>query len=1097
MRAKICFVAMLGLGIALAAPAYAQDSTTGAVRGQIKDKDTGEAVIGATVVATSPVLQGSQANITDDGGGYFLPNLPPGMYIVTVYYMDAEFARDNVLVQLGKTAKVNIQVSSDAGKGETIAIKGSAPIIDQASTKTGLTITQDYTKNLPTGRTFADVLGASAGSQGDTFGTSFGGSTSVENTYIVDGLNTTDPGLGTVASNLPNEFVQETEVITGGYKAEYGRATGGIVNIVTKSGSNQFSGSVFANWEPGSLRAAERATPSAASSIDVQDELDNAFDFGAELGGPILKDRLWFHVGLNPTFNINNRHRLIKSQMDEDGDGEADVDENGFTKFTDPLAKRTIKERRQRYFYTAKLTGALSPDHQGTLSMTGNPRKNETAGGLGSAGSVTGELGAGRVDTERNVMDGVFKWTSKFFDSNTQFDLVAGAHKESIDESPHFAEGNNMQVRYDSIQPLGFFEASEGVIPVGCEDESANDLYRDFTNCPVQNYRTGGVGLLEDNQAKRLSAKLDFTQRFPLLGRHTFKTGADIEQNSYDRDIGYSGGSWTRQLVNGNWNVRNYFGITDDGSEPCGVDADGDKMLDARCERADVLNASTTTRNISAYVQDDWAVLPNLVFNAGLRWEQQQVFVADEIAGQISFSTGERIPSMAFDLRNMLAPRLGVIYDPTQEGRSRLFGSWGRFYESMPMDINVRAFGGEVQQTKTLFNQEGCDPTGGSQEGCMVAGQPRFLGSSDAASTPNLRAQYLDELVIGSEYELLPDFKIGASYSRRELGRIIEDVSNDGGTTYIIANPGVVDTQGIRDLRAEAEEIRANTGDMDLQKRLGCDASGDPVKCMNARAEYRDFTAGQFERVGEFDAPNRTYNAITLTAEKRFSKAFFMNASYTYSKLRGNYPGLFSPDTGQLDPNLTSMYDLPQLMANRYGDLSHDTPHLLKVDGYYTLDAGSKVGSFTFGGTVRAASGMPHSALGAHVDYGDGESFILPRGTVVELEDGRRVGRSPATARFDARLKYGRPLGKGTTLEAFVDLVNLFNMQAEEDIDQDYTFDNVNPIVGGDSKDLRHLKVVGDDGGGTSALATQNPNYGNVNDRFAPFSARFGMRLSF
>jgi len=1047
---------MLGVGFAFAGLAEAQDSTTGAVRGQILDKDSGEPIIGATVVATSPALQGTQASISEEDGGYYLPNLPSGMYIITVYHLDAEFSRDNVLVQLGKAAKVNIRINADAAAGETIAIQGSAPIIDQASTKTGATITSDYTENIPTGRTFGAVLGAAAGSAADTYGTSFGGSTSVENVYIVDGVNTTDPGYGQQTSTLPNEFIKETELITGGYKAEYGRATGGIVNVVTKTGSNEFQGSVFGYWTPGGLVATPKLTPSSRSSIDNQDQLENSFDFGAEVGGPIIKDRLWFHLGMNPSFSSTNRHRIVRSRMDDDQDGSPDVDDNGFIKLGDELDRRTFKSESQRYFYTAKLTGAINPDHQGTLGFSGNPRKRKFAG------SVSGTPEAGRTNEDRNILDASFKWTSKFFDGASQLDVVAGAHQDTIDESPRFDVGNMPQVRYDPLRPLTDFRAVEGAIPAGCEDGGAGDLYPSIANCPVTFYRTGGVGLLTDTDASRLSGRLDWTQRAKFLGRHTFKAGFDIEEQGYKKTNQFSGGKFFRQRTPTIFDIQQYYGVDSEGSEECGNDLDGDGVREGRCSARDAITASTSTRNMSAYLQDDWSLLPNLILNAGIRWEQQEVFAADEVAGQLSPTSGEPIPKTAFNLKNMFAPRLGVIYDPSQEGRSRLFGSWGRFYESIPMDINVRAYGGEITNINRVRGG-GCSADVEAGPGCDendAAERDRFfLGGGEEVSVPNLKAQFMDEFVVGGEYELFSNFKIGGSFVRRKLGRIIEDVSNDGGNTYLVANPGSVDTAGIQSLRDEAADIRNNMNNSDFQERFTCGGDADPAACMMKRAAFREFKAEQFSRVGEFDTPYRTYQALQLTAERRFTDTFFLQASYTYSKLRGNYPGLFSPETGQLDPNLTSMYDLPDLMANRFGDLAGDVPHNLKVDSFYKIDAG-KVGTFTVGNSVRVSSGAPHSALGAHPVYGNGESYILPRGGVVEVGDGedmRRVGRSPTSYRVDARLGYGRPLSDGMYLEAFVDLFNVLNVQRELDREEIYTFDFVNPIVGGDSEDLKHL----------------------------------------
>ena len=188
---------LIGGGSLVTQPeAQAQGSASvGSLRGAIRDKASGEAAVGATVVATSPSLQGEQVVITEEGGQYFITSLPPGVYVLTVYYNDATFSRGNVLIQVGKEAVVNVTVDSAAGtgkpKGEVIEIKGTAPIVDQGSTKTGLTIGDDYTRNIPTARTFGGVVGQAAGAQTDTYGISFAGATSGENTYIVEDRKST------------------------------------------------------------------------------------------------------------------------------------------------------------------------------------------------------------------------------------------------------------------------------------------------------------------------------------------------------------------------------------------------------------------------------------------------------------------------------------------------------------------------------------------------------------------------------------------------------------------------------------------------------------------------------------------------------------------------------------------------------------------------------------------------------------------------------------------------------------------------------------------------------------------------------------------
>jgi hypothetical protein len=181
------------------------------------------------------------------------------------------------------------------------------------------------------------------------------------------------------------------------------------------------------------------------------------------------------------------------------------------------------------------------------------------------------------------------------------------------------------------------------------------------------------------------------------------------------------------------------------------------------------------------------------------------------------------------------------------------------------------------------------------------------------------------------------------------------------------------------------------------------------------------------------------------------------------------------------------MYDLPELMANRYGDLSADRPHNVKLDGFYRLNVNQEVGFFTFGARIRALSGMPTNALGGHPVYGLDESYILPRGE-------ERLG---LTTRFDTHVAYGRDLSDGMKLEAFVDIFNLFNQQPEVQVDESYTFETVNPIVGGAQSDLPHLKSFGPDGLPSARVPELNPNYHNTYSRQAPLSARLGLRLIF
>ena len=1086
--------------------AFAQTgATVGTVRGVIRDKSAGDNAIGATVVATSPALQGEQVVITDENGQYFLTSLPPGLYTLTVYYENKTFSRGNVLVQLGKEVVINVAVDPTAGAaagkgpGEIIEIQGNTPIVDQGSTKTGITITDDYTRNIPTGRTFGGVLESSAGSQTDTYGTSISGATSAENTYVVEGINTTDTAFGGISSNLPTEFLQETEVITGGYNAEFGRATGGIVNVVTKSGSNTFHGSVFGYWTPGQLVANAKTIVREGSSIDSETNLNYRYDVGAELGGPIIKDKLWFHLGFNPSAASTDVTRFVSSLQDRNDDGSADVDPATGFSIRNRIAgsERNLNQKLNTYFFTGKINGAIGQNNQFQLSVFGNPRSGDAV-----SGNIVRDPGSARYKLKDGAYDVSGKWTSKFNEGKTQLDAVLGFHRGFDATSPIDAAHDVGLVTYRYQRSLNDFASLEGdSISAACADGGTGDQFQKIVNCPVTSYRSQGLGFVEDRTNDRASAVVSATQRVKLAGYHEFKLGVDLDMSTYDSTRGYSGGYNALRLAAGDAArfrnqtlqkiVRNIEPTED-------LDVVAMSLLPTQrvclsgtavCETQNDVTVSSNNRSYAGYIQDSWQIRPNFTVNAGARFEQQNGYVAKELQG-LRTPDGEITPNRAYQL-NQVAPRLGVIFDPTQEGKSKIFAHWGRFYENVPMDINVRAFGGEITQNDFTNSKRlapggaGYDPNcnpdfmpgvdiGALLQGCSRANiQDRGqLGGATEYVSPGIKGQYTQELVLGSEYEFVNNLKFGLSYIHRSLPTIIEDLSTDGGANYLITNPG-------QDLSGKATELRAQAATLM--------ASADPQQVQLGKL-YAS-RADQLDSVSRFDKPVRNYDALQFQATQRFTKNSLLLASYTYSVSKGNYPGLFSTETGQLDPNLTSLYDLPDLMANRYGNLGLDRPHNLKVDGFYAFDL-KKAGIVTIGASVRAQSGIPRNTLAAHPIYGADESYLLGRGD---------IGRSPVTAQVDTHFAYGYQLNKTTRLEAFIRVFNITDQQEQLDVDSRYTVDSANPIVGGDKADLDHSKTI--DAAGSAlelnASPTPNKNYGKLDTRQGPRNVQLGFRLTF
>ncbi|CAN5919762.1 hypothetical protein BH11MYX3_BH11MYX3_17390 [soil metagenome] len=1108
--------------VALASSASAQSMTTGAVEGRVVDDKTKEALVGVTVIATGATPE-PQSAMTDADGSYKITDLLPGDYSVTFYLEKLAVTRKGIHVGANDVVTVNQKLNL-TGYTQFIEIHDIPTQINPTTTTRGSKFDRPFIEKVPTpGRGIESAAGTQAGAHNDGVGIAFSGSTSLENRYLVDGIDITGLTFGSLGTPVLSEFIESTEVIAGGYNAEWGRAIGGIINVVTKTGSNTFHGSVFGTLQPSFLALPGKSTPSNSSSIDLTSDRAYSADFGFDLGGPIIKDKLFFYVGFAPQLSRTNYTRVTKRQTDcrsrlpsgelsgcdarlpaqgGHADGVADIDpETGFY-LTDELDREHRSASSRVYSAVGKLNLAVTPKDQEQLSMIAVPESSESPGlfGLPSSGSRTQGL----------TTDMALRWTSKLNEDRTEVEGLIAWHRStnrsgSIDPS---LDNQPRQVLQDG--DLGVWTALGGEsakTAQGCTNtgpSGSGDPYPFITNCPMASspsYAIGGPGGVAHDREDRRMARVGVTQRGHLLGSHELKAGLDFEQDQKETARLYSGGAFLQNSVGtGQVKVTRWVQLAPvDSKDPrfdqiCHTEdphptngAAG--TLSFACDYLSGVVGTPGTLiqgesiNWSAYLRDSWRVRRNLTLNAGARYEEQRLRYAKDLRGTLDPLTGNRYGTDAMNLRGNIAPRLGVIWDPTEENRSKVFASWGRFFESIPMDINDRSFGGEVSYVQTFNTGTGApcganDPRIGGADGvgCLTQNgapeQEQLLGSSGVLVAPGIKAQYMDELLIGAEYQLEPDLKIGISYQNRRLGRVIEDVSTDGAQTYIIANPGELSSAAEHELEDRIERTDDPTLKTRLQKQLDL-----------------------YKGIRVFDKPERSYDALEISAAHQFARGLMVQASYTHSRTQGNYPGSISYDNGQIDPNISSQYDLIELLANRSGRLPQDRPHSVKVDGFYTFDLGTEQ-NLTIGGRIRMLSGIPQNALGAHYLYGADESFLLPRG---------QLARGDIEHGVDLHLAYARKLGKGVSGELFADIFNLYNRQATFDIDQTYApqfragggENNVNPVVGGEYADLIWAKTIDHRGAETSVPTARNPNFGHTTSRYAPTSARIGFRLTF
>jgi hypothetical protein len=301
--------------VAVAAPVYAQVQT-GTISGEITDA-TGAALPGVTVTITSQDRGFSRSTVSDETGRYVFPAVPIGPYSITATLQGFETAQaaDN-LVELDRTTTVPIAMKIGA-LTDTVQVLGDIPIVTPTNTAQQTRLRRDEFEKLPVGRSYQALIGAAPGVVGTGNVNAMGALTS-NNQFIVDAVDTTDPTTGTFGTNLNFEAIQEVQVYTSGISAEYGRAQGAIVNVITKSGTNRFEGSakyIFNNdnWN------GDNKTVSEVSGLSLNrtkfDKVNPIWTFTG--GGPIWRDRAWFFGAYEWSENVTPQQQT-QGQIPED-----------------------------------------------------------------------------------------------------------------------------------------------------------------------------------------------------------------------------------------------------------------------------------------------------------------------------------------------------------------------------------------------------------------------------------------------------------------------------------------------------------------------------------------------------------------------------------------------------------------------------------------------------------------------------------------------------------------------------------------------------------------------------------------------------------
>lgn len=1081
---------------------FAQTATTGSIEGSVSDQ-AGASVPGVSVRVSSPNLISAQTATSDQSGRFRILNLPPGKYTVTVEADKgfAKFERPDVEVNLSKNTSVDIQLQPAGAQASVTITDTAGAAVDVSGTTAGSNVSSDQFSNFPTQRTVQGLytiaptvtrsgLRDATGRDRDP---SVAGSSGPENNYILDGVNTTDPAFGGSGANLPFEFVQEVEIKTGAYGPEYGRSTGGIFNVITKSGGNEFHGDIFGYGTTKGLVREVKNFPFTGSAFNGFSEAD----VGGDIGGPIMKDKLWFFGAFNP----QKRKNYYLTQT-----------------FHEPVQNDVTIP-----FYAGKITWAVNSRNTFTASTFGDFTKIDgfLASNILALQNINGfgdDITAFEGRQETGGHNYAFRLNSTIT-NNFIAEFSGGLHFQRANTIPRAVDrprildnfavlkngtvltpvqtgvnANNLATCPSNPEPNddGFVDPRSQCVGTGFidfVDGRGGSLQRNFQRGP-------GFGLFSFQDRNRY----EFNAHMQNIvgGNHTIKWGFEWNQNKYNIDTRSSGPAVTYQFTAG---AKNFSASSGELTDLSNTNGDANVTNGSRIEnkwlvctvrgteitcpsqagvvRAQAIPAATlaglgltvhgspvddlsaaeafnnpfiirnTTRvrdfqlvggtytNVeSFYVGDDWKFAKNFQLSFGVRWDYQQAYGNDN-STYLKFNN--------FD--DNAAPRFGFIWDFTGKGKGKIFANYAQFIETpIPLDVNVRAGGGDVQTDKN-FNVDRLNAPAGARILPGVSTGAVNLGADATPADIGLKPQSIREYTAGAEFEIGGDVVLGTRGTYRAMVNVIEDGSFDDGNTYFIFNPG-----------------RIGPGTTEENACAG-DPTSDPPRAPQC-----------------FGRAQRFYRAVEFTATKRFTNNFQFIASYVFSSLIGNYEGLFRNDNGQSDPNITSLFDLQSLLTNTYGRLPNDRPHQFKFNGSYRTPF-----KLLVSGNFYAQSGVPFNALVPHPIYGDNEGFFVQRGTAIvptvsASEPGfpnvvESIGsrRSPTTMNLDLGVYYPIKVGEGKELRLTGDWFNVFNSQRAVTLDQ--TFQISSGVAGVPDVD--------------------NPFFGSAILVQPPSSFRFGAKFTF